>query len=335
MNQVNKIIKFCLDIFRFHKTKIAFLLASITVGILLKFPYDDLSDFITLKITQMTQSNVYVQFDGLGFALLPQLGIQMDDVVIESVFAPSIAVKSLGVAPKFAALLGKPAAKIVADGVFKGEAVVNVSPSNELDIDTQEMGIGVELEDITLKELSKYLKKTMQFPVTMNGSTGLVSQLYVDPSFKKQPKGSVDLRIKDLDIPSSNIPIKMGPATMSMAMPGLKLSELVVVGNINDGKLFIKEGKIGDPKNDLHGQVTGDLFFEIKRGGKFQMAGYDLKINLNISENLKRQLATILGFIDIYKGIGDKYKFDSLRGVRYSMRLTARSMTAPPRVSSY
>ena len=65
------------------------------------------------------------------------------------------------------------------------------------------------------------------------------------------------------------------------------------------------------------------------------MGGYDLKINLNVKENLKRQLGTVLGFIDFYKGIGSKYKFDSLGSVRYSMRLTARNMREAPRVSSY
>lgn len=120
---------------------------------------------------------------------------------------------------------------------------------------------------------------------------------------------------------------------MSMSFPALKLTDLELEGNVLDGILTINKGKIGTNKNDMYGTVTGEIFFKLIPGGRMEMGRYDLKINLNISETLKRQLQTVLGFIDIYQGIGEKYKFASLNGVRYEMRLKAPNTRTPPQVS--
>jgi type II secretion system protein N len=315
--------------------KIVFLGGAIVFWFVVLFPYDDLSDYVTYKTTQMTQSQVYLQSDGLSFALMPQPGIQMENVFVETVLAPAFEVDTLGLAPGFGLLFGKPSALLKAAGFFGGDASVDVNPSNELDTQGLELGFDVILQKVALKKLSKFLQKQGNFPLTISGQTDLDSNLFFDTSYKKQPKGEIDLKIQDLDIPSSNIGLPMGGgAMMSMSFPALKLSALELEGNIREGILNIKKGKVGDPKNDLHGTVTGDLFFDVQRGGKVKMGGYDIRLNLNISESLKRQLETVLGFVDIYNGIGDKYKFDSLRGVRYSMRLKARNLQTPPQVLS-
>lgn len=329
---MDKVIQFFLNIFRFHKKKILFLLGSTIFCTIILFPFDDLTDYITLQVTKATQSNVYLQFDGLSFGLMPQLGIKMENVIVESIFAPSLAIKTLGFAPKLTSLITRrPGGKLKAYGLFSGDATIDFGPTNELDIDGDEVGVEINLEEIKLKDLSKFLKDSYKFPVTMKGQTNLDSKLYIDPSFKAQPKGDVRLNIERLEIPSTNL--SLGNSGMSMAMPALKLNKVSLIGNINDRKFFIKEGKIGEVKNDLHGEITGDIFIDFLPGGKLKKGGYDLKINLNISENLKRQLGTVLSFIDIYQGIGEKYKFDSLKGVRYSMRLTARNFQSPPRVT--
>lgn len=331
----NQIIQPIVKVFKFHKKKILFFFGSISFGVLFLFPYDDLSDYVTQQVTQQTQSNVYLQFDGLSFGLMPQLGIKMENVLIETVYAPTLAVKTLGFAPKISSLAGAKAGKVVAYGIFDGEATVDFGPSNELDIDNDEMGMEIELENVELRELTQFLSDSKPLPVTLNGVTQLSSNIFVDPKFKKQPKGKIELEIKNLDIPSSTIPLRMGAAVMSIALPALKLSELKLEGTLDDGKLFIREGKIGEAKNDLHGTVTGDIFFQIEPGGRFKAAGYDLKVNLNISENLQRQLQLFLSVLDMHDGIGDKYKFKSLQGVRYSMGIRARDFQSAPQIKPY
>ncbi len=332
---MNQVLAFILSIFKFHKKKILFLLAAIAFWFVVLFPYDDLSDLVTFKTTQMTQSQVYLQFDGLSFALLPQLGLKMENVLVEMIDVPPFKVDSLGVAPKFSSLFGQQAGILKAYGLFGGDAAIDVAPSNQLDVDSLELGLDIDVENLELKELSKFLDKKSNMPVTISGETNLQSKMYIDTAYKVQPKGEVKLNINNLDIPSSNIGLPMGGgAAMSMSFPALKLTTLEMEGNILDGILTIRKGKIGTNKNDLFGTVTGEVFFKLMPGGRMQMGRYDLKINLNISENLKRQLDTVLGFIDFYQGIGEKYKFASLRGVRYAMRLKAPNTRTAPQVSA-
>jgi type II secretion system protein N len=323
------------NIFRYHKKKIGFFFASISLCLVLLFPYDDLSDFITLQVTRSTQSNVYLQFDGLSFGFLPQLGIKMDNVVLESVYAPTLALKSLGFAPKMLSLVtGSPGGVIKAYGLFHGDAHIDFGSSNQLKIDGPEMGLGLDLTQIRLDEFSRFLKDSTQFPLSMKGLTQLNSQIYVDPSFKEPPKGDLNLVIKGFEIPASQIPLNMGGARMSFPFPAIKLAEIKIQGQLKDRRLLIKEGTIGKPGNDLNGTLTGDLIVDILPGGQVKLGGYDIKVNLNLSDSLKAQLSGILGFVDSFQGIGEKYKFDSLNGVRYTMRLNARSMDSLPRITS-
>mgnify|MGYP003683410681 CR=1 FL=1 len=328
-------------VLRFHKKKILFLFGSIAFCFVVLFPYDDLSDLITQKISVATSNNVYIQFDQLSFGLLPQLGLKMSNVVVESIFAPTLAVKTLGFAPSITSLLFKtPGGKLKAYGLFGGDAVVSIGRSNELDINTTEYGIDVEIEDIDLKQLTKFLKSSYNLPMTASGSSQIESSLHLDPSFKEQPKGDFEIELKDVKIPSFiltfNMPTEGGMGVpINFPMPALTVSKITLNGKIDDRKLIIKEGKIGDPKNDLHGEISGEFIVDIKKGFQVNRGGYDLKINLNVSDNLKRQLGTVLTFVDLYNSIGEKYKFDSLKGVRYSMRLSSRNANSPPRVSSY
>jgi len=164
------------NIFRFHKKKIAFLISSISFCTVLLFPYDDLSDYITLQVTRASQSNVYLQFDGLSFGFMPQLGIKMENVLVESVFAPTMAVKTLGFAPKFFSLLtGTPGGVLKAYGIFRGDADIEFGSSNQLNIDGNEVGLSLNLENISLDDLSKFLKESSQFPLSMRGKTQMTS----------------------------------------------------------------------------------------------------------------------------------------------------------------
>ena len=266
---MNQVLQSILNVFKFHKKKIVFFFGSISFWFLVLFPWDDLSDFVTLKVSQLSQNNVYLQFDGLSFGLMPQLGIKMDEVVVESAYAPTLSMETLGFAPALSNLFGSPGGKAKAYGLFGGNAIVDFGPSNELDIEGQEFGVSINLEEVALKDLFKYIKKAQNIPVSMSGKTNFDSNLYIDPTFKAQPKGNVELVIAKLEIPSSNVSLGSG---LSMSFPAIKLSNVVIDGNLNDGKFFIKEGKIGDgtKKDELYGQITGDIFFEIQRGGRFK-----------------------------------------------------------------
>ena len=334
MKIINILIQLVLNTFRYQKKKIFFFLGSTTFCILILFPFDDLSDFIRMKISEATQNSLYLQFDNLSFSLFPLLGVKMDNVVVESSYAPTVKLKRLNIAPNVTSLItGRLGGKVKAHGFFDGTVHIQFGPSRELNMDKPEMGVDIHLEKIKLKYLSQFLRKTYQFPLSLSGETDFESKLHIDiPRFREQPKGNFKIHIQQLKIPSSQVPLGYG---MSLPFPSLEFNQLDFVAKIDDKKLSITEGKIGDKENNLHGTITGDIFIDFQPGGRVKDGGYDLKINLNINNTLREQLGAIFGIIDIYQGIGEKYKFDNLKGVRYSMKISANSFESPPRISSF
>ncbi|MCB0378832.1 MAG: type II secretion system protein GspN [Bdellovibrionales bacterium] len=336
---MNKIFSAIRNVLRFHKKKILFFFGSIAICLVLLFPYDDLSDFVSQKISEVTRGSVIMQFDSLAFALLPQLGIRMSNVTFDSVYAPELKFDSIGFAPSLASLFGGVGGKVVAEGLFGGGAEISVSRSNELDVDGTEFGLDIEIDNLNLKELTQFLKDKMGVPYKALGVTNLDSKIHVDPSFKVQPKGDFELKLEKFNVPAFVLTVYMGTGInkvpMSIPLPSLKISKVLLIGKISSGKIIINEAKIGDAKDDLKGTISGDFDVDFAPGGRAQFKGYDVKLNLNVRDTLKQQLGFILTFIDNYQQIGEKYKFDSLEGVRYELSLSGRNLVQPPRVSSY
>lgn len=321
-----------LNIIRHEKKKIFFFISSTLLCTFLLFPFDDLSDFITMKISESTQDNVYLQFDGLSFSLLPLFGIKMNNVIVESSYAPTVKIKKLNIAPHITSLItGRPGGKIKALGLFDGNINVQFSPSKKLKMDEPEMGIGIDIRKIKLSRLSNFLKETYQFPFSLSGETNIESKLHIDfPRFREQPKGKFKIHIEKLKIPQSKIPLTHN---MTFPIPSLKLNEVTFIAEINNKKLNIIEGKIGDKKNNFHGTLTGNIFLDFQPRGRLKSGGYNLKVNLNVNNTLKEQL--IFSLLDNYEGIGEKYKFDNLTGIRYSMEISADSFQSLPKISSF
>ena len=333
MKFVKTIIQWIFNIFRYQKKKIFFLLVSTVFCFILLFPFDDLSDFITVKISETTGDNLYLQFDKLSFSLIPQPGIKMNQVVVESSYAPTIKVKELAVSPKISSLVsGKPGGVVKSSGFFGGQIMIDFGPSRELNLDQPETGVVLAMDELNLKELSQFLQKANKLPLSFSGKTNIQSKLHLDlPGFKEQPKGDFKIHIQKFKIPASRIPL--GPG-LDFPLPQLIFKEIKLMAKIDDKKLTITEGKIGNKKDNFNGSITGDIFIDIKPGFRLKEGGYDLKLNLNISHTLKEQLGAVFGFVDIYQGIGEKYKFDTLKGIQYSMQISSSSFKSPPRISS-
>ena len=327
-------LQWILNIFRYHKKRILFLVGSTIFCALILFPFDDLSDFVTAKITMATGNNLNLSFDGLSFGFLPKPGINMNRVVVKSVYAPTFKIDKLGFAPAvFSLIRGRPGGTVKANGLFDGRATFHFGPSRQLGGNPSEMSLNIRVEKIKLEELSKFLEKIHSLPLNFSGSMDLQSRFNVDlPNFQEQPEGDFNLFIQKLELPAANVPLGMG---MNLSLPTIQLNQVKLVGKMAEGKLNITQGKIGEPKNDFHGSITGDVFLDFQPGGRLKKGGYQLKINLNISNKLKEELKPILGLVDIYEGIGEKHKFKILNGVRYSMELSAYSFQSLPKVNKF
>src|SRR5688572_5073294 len=118
---MSQLTEFLRDILRYHKIKILAFLGMTVFFLVLCFPYEDLGDWATAQISELTQRQVYLQFDKMGFSVFPQPGIQFENVYMESVFTPDLKIGALSLAPSLRGLVSfKPGVTVYAEDFLNG-----------------------------------------------------------------------------------------------------------------------------------------------------------------------------------------------------------------------
>ena len=352
MNAIlGKIIPAITTVFKYHKKKILFLIGSTLLCFVLFFPYSDLSDFASAQISRATRNQVNVQFDDIGFGLMPQLGVRMNNVNMDFAMGsskfPNLKLDSLGVAPNllktiFISMAGKAKlgeamtmiSKVQANGLFEGDINLYLSGSNKLGSEAKAVELEIDVNDLNLSELTKYTKSAMKTNLKAKGFAKLQSKIVFDPVFKEQPDGTYELNIKNLTIPASTQQIPFNGVPMALSLPGLKLDKVKLRGKISDRRFEIIEGKIGDVKNDLWGEITGDIILNLRPGGRLDPGGYNFVLDLNLKEAMISQLGAMMAIFD---GMLGKFKNSTTTGVRYKVRIKGNKIglgARPPQFSN-
>ena len=149
---LQKVIDAIVDVFRNHKKKIVFMFASFVIFTIALFPYGDLGDLVTAKVMDLTQNQVYLQFDDMGISIFPSPGVKLDNVYIESVFLPSLNVKSLALAPSIMGFITlSPGISIRADGFLGGDLSLSAKKGKEISKESFQIDVSANWSQIALK----------------------------------------------------------------------------------------------------------------------------------------------------------------------------------------
>lgn len=269
------------NLFRFHKLKVLGILAFALVFTLLFFPYDDLSDLVTAKVSQITNNTVYLQFDSLGLGFAPP-SVAMDEVVVETQTLPSIKAGHLSATPLLMGLLtGKPGGSVDAENLFGGVVAADYREGDKPAKGSEATKIvGIDAKGLKLPELSKFLRDANVAPLSLQGVLDLSTNVTVDPLFNTQPNGDVEMKITNLVFPTQSLPV-MG---MKVAIPELKLGVTKLTAKMENGSLNISDFSFGNDKT-VSGKVSGQLkvAFQRSNAGVTPMIGvYDLKVSLKM-----------------------------------------------------
>ncbi len=283
MSQIFTPIK---NLFRFHKLKILGVLAFALLFTILIFPYDDLADVATTKISQMTNNNVYLQFDTLELGFFPP-GVSMDNVAIETPTLPSIKASHLAVSPWLAGmLLGKQGAAVDAQSLFGGAVAADYRDGEKVKSGERAKNIAVDAKGLKLPALSTFLRDSGLLTLLLQGTADLSTQLMIDPSFETQPNGEVGLKVDNLTLPSQTLQVTMAPGSppMPLPVPELKLGVTKLNAKMQDGSLQIADLAFGNDST-LSGRVSGQMavsFHKTNIGVQPTVGTYDLKVNLKL-----------------------------------------------------
>jgi type II secretion system protein N len=294
---------------------------ALLVCLYLFFPFNDLGDLVAAQIAEKSQGQVAVTFDRLGVSLVPQPGLDMDNVTVEGSGFPPLIMKGLHLSPNIAGLLSfKPGVNVQARGLFGGDVAVSTRGGDKVAATNQRKQIvNIDLENLDLGELSA----VGQIPIKAKGLLSGSINSQVDPGFTDAPVGELELRGDKVVISDTVVPTQLGP----LALPNINIGPIELIGRSDSkGLVEISRATLGKQGSDLSLQASGkfDMRFD-KFGASIspRMGSYDFNVKLQVTEAVRQKLGAYLAILQAYQTTPNSYSF----------RIAAQSPNVPPNIS--
>ena len=291
----------------------------VVVFVFALFPLDDLGDLVSSQVAKLTHNSIYVRFDKMGLSIVPQPGMQLKQVYIETTSLAPLSAQELTLSPSIPGLLQqKPFGHFSARGFMKGTVDVSVGGGKRSENGVERYGLDINLANFSLAEV----RRTLNLPLPLRGQASLdLANGQVDPTFVEQPETDLTLKVDRFELPASNLQTPVGPITL----PELKLGQILLKGRMARGRLTITEGLIGREGDEVVGSIKGNMGLSVTNTGGVLIpvvSNYSLDIDLKIKKSLQDR-ATFLGFLD-------GYKTPLADGGQYRIKISGANLMAPP-----
>jgi type II secretion system protein N len=307
--------------FRFLKNNIArislVLLLSI-VFLFILFPLGDLNDLVSSEVSKATQNRVYMQFENMSLNPLT-LTVGLEKLSIETPSTNTIAADELKVSPSLTAAVTKQiGGTLNASGFLKGDVSIEISPASGGE-GPKKSKVDIVASDISLNDA----RQVARLSLPLKGQLNLTSQAVIDlnpfiapnpedNSTYEQPDMDVNLTITKFELPSTTVNTGM---MGSLNVPEVKFDKVELKGKLSNGKFQIESGKLGSNKNDLYGDIRGELGLSlVKSNGRIipQFGSYNISVDLKANTAFQQKAGLFLSFLESSKtssGATAQYKF--------------------------
>lgn len=321
---IQAVLGFIKSIFKFHKLKILLVFTSALLFTVLLFPYSDLADFTTAQVSKMTNNQVFISFDDMGIGLLPTPSVDLEKVQVETAQVSNLKLSSLSIAPSIAALLSfKKGVAVSAEGLLKGDLNLVYKEGDLVKGNKKLRNQNIEADFIKV-DLAE-IEKLYPLPVKLKGKASGEIEAKVDPSFKVQPDGLTEMKIKDFVMPAGSVNSAMGP----IDIPEIKFSEVKLRGKLSGSSFNIEEVLLGKTSDAINGKVRGKMTIKVKRFGA-KVAPVFGAYNFDISLNITKAKASELFFLSFL----DQYKQNTNKGSRFLFAVSGSRFGPPPNMKS-
>lgn len=307
--------------FRFIKNNLSRLLLIILftiVFVVLLFPFGDLNDLVSSKVSQLTQNSIYLQFEDLN--LNPITGsVSLEKISLETPTTDSITADEVTLTPSLVAAVKQDiGGSLTAAGFMKGEISIDISPT------TSESGVKKSQVELSASGISlNEVRQAARLNLPLKGSLNLSSQGTIDlnpfvrpnpedTSPYEQPDFEINVTVAKFELPSTTVSTGMMGA---LNVPEVKFDKVELKGKLNNGKFLIESGKLGSPSNDVYGDIKGEIGLNlIKNGGRIipQFGAYNFTIDLKTKPDFQQKAGLFLSFLESSKtmaGTTANYRF--------------------------
>lgn len=273
------------------------------------FPKNELSDFVSKTVAEQTNYQMKLDFEDLSFALLNNMGVQLDKVFFEMAGRPPITLKELIASPDImAAINRKPYGRMKMTGLFSGHAEIKISkhkPETDIsDKKVEQSAIAIAASKVDLMGLKSFLN----LPIEMRGQADLnalaISIFQFEPPSADVSTGSTQA-FQLLGIPELTLTIKnfeMPPFLLErglplpMNVPGLKFSEIVLKGRLYENIFQIQELTLGLPNDELSGTIKGNL--TLLKGPVPLVEKYEFTTDLKMRQSFHDKISLFLPILN-------------------------------------
>jgi type II secretion system protein N len=288
---------------------------------LISFPTGDLGDFVSTKVSEVSQNQVFLQFSEFGFNLFPP-ALNFEQVYVETPYLPALTTENLSISPSISSMISKkPYGSVYADGLFKGEVKIQLKKGTSTENIPERHRLIVNAEKLDLKALHD----GFNLPVALNGFLNLNLDAQADPNMAEQPEADVLITIDNFVLPTATVSTMMGPLTL----PEIKLERVEIKGRLSNGSLIIEQGDIGNTKDELTGKIKGNWALSINAAQGFapNLGAYNFDIDLTTKKSFQTKAGLFLSLLDSYKSAaGDS--------ARYHFKVSAANLDSPPDITA-
>lgn len=305
---ISNLIETLIQWFRLYKGKAMWCLLFALFFFVLIFPYNDLSDLVTSKVAQVTQNQVYVQFENLNLDMVPHPALAMDDVSVDLPQLPTLKTSHLAIAPSLSALLMlKLGFNLRAEDFLGGMLDLTVKPGGKTEQGSEKQSFAMDFHQVKLESL----RELLGIPVQLQGQANVSTSVVMDPQWFEQPDGELELSSKKLEIPASSIPTQMGP----MQIPTFLFNQVQLKSRMSGGKLVIEEAILGKESDAFQGKIKGQMDLKMEKYGPSMqpnIGAYEIKVDVAVKRSLEKDLNILFVLVDRFRtptSDGSRYQF--------------------------
>ena len=311
-----------------NKGKIVLYVFFVFIFLFFLFPFNDLGDLVSTQVSKITSNQFYVGFDHLKMSVYPNPGLELNQVVLETPFAPSLSVQQITVLPSTQGLIAqKPYGRISILGILDGNLDLKVGKGPKTEKGTERLKLDLKVQKMNIQDI----RRLTHLPLMLKGQLNLDSQILTDLAMVEPPEVSdLTLRIDQFEIPALSLDLNGLP----LSTPGIKLSQVDLKGRYSEGFFYIESSSLGKSNDEFGGQIKGKLqlnFIPNSQGPQASLGAYDLTLSLKA----KKSFVDKMQLIGIFQGDSNYGRFFKTvpDGIEFKARLTGMGLGPQPQMS--
>lgn len=312
-----------------NKGRIFLYFIFVIVFLFVLFPFNDFGDLVSAQVSKLTNNQFFIGFDQMKISAYPNPGVELNQVVVETPFLPSLSAQRITVLPSAQGLITqRPYGKVSIAGFLNGNINLHVGKGPKTEKGAERLKLDLKVQKISLQEV----RQLAHLPVAIKGQLNIDSQILADLAMTEAPEiNDLNLLVDQFELLPSSLDLN----GLSVSIPAIKLAQAELKGRLSEGQFYIESANLGRPSDELSGQLKGKIQMTVintPQGPSVVPGAYDLSLSLKV----KKSFRDLIQISEILMSFGDYGRFFNTTpdGIEFKARITGASFGLLPQMST-